>query len=124
MRPTLFPRILGGLAAAYGAHTFARPHSLMRAVGLEPGDLPVSQRHKGLGRAIGARDVVSGVSMMLAPAGTAMQAAIVARVACDLGDTIGFGLVVPSRFRFKVVAVTAGWGLLCAAAFPAAGRAR
>ena len=123
MRPALFPRILGGLTAAYGAYTFARPHSLMRAVGLEPGDLPVWRQRQGLGRAIGARDLVSGASMMMTPAGPAMQAAIVARVACDLGDTIGFGLVVPRRFRLKVVAVTAGWGLICAAAYPAAGRA-
>ena len=124
MRPALLPRLLGGLTAVYGAYTFARPHSLMRAVGLEPRDLPGSQQRPGLGRAIGARDLVSGASMMLAPAGTALQAAIMARVACDVGDTIGFGLAAPPRLRFRVVAVTAGWGLLCASAFPAAGRAR
>ena len=124
MKPAPFPRILGALTAAYGAYTFARPHSLMRIAGLEPPDLPVSQQRKALGRAIGARDLASGASMMLTPAGMAMQGAIMARVACDLGDAIGFGLAVPPQFRFRVVAVAAGWGLLCAAAFPSAGRAR
>ncbi|MGZ4792928.1 MAG: hypothetical protein ACXWBO_13775 [Ilumatobacteraceae bacterium] len=45
-------------------------------------------------------------------------------VACDLGDAVGFGLAVPPRTKGKVIAVAIGWGMLCASAFPAAGRTR
>jgi hypothetical protein len=124
MRSAMFPRILGALTAAYGAYTLMRPHSLVRAAGLEPGDRPISQSGRRLGRGIGARDLVSGVSMLLAPQGAPLRAAVTGRVACDLADTIGFGLAVPRRYRTKVIAVAGGWGLLCAASFPAAGRTR
>ena len=121
MTPT-FPRILGGLTAAYGAYTLGRPDSLMGAAGLLTDDLAQSHRRRRMARAIGARDLVSGVSMVLAPLGAPLRAAIVARVACDLGDAVGFGITVPRRSRVKVVAVAGGWGLLCAASFSAAER--
>ena len=60
--------------------------------------------------------------MMLAPPGAALRTALAVRVACDAGDAIGFGVAVPPSSRAKVIAVAAGWGLICAAAFPATGR--
>jgi hypothetical protein len=59
---------------------------------------------------------------MLAPAGAALRTALAVRVACDAGDAIGFGVAVPRSSRAKVIAVAAGWGLICASAFPATGR--
>jgi hypothetical protein len=60
--------------------------------------------------------------MMLAPTGTALRTALAVRVACDAGDAIGFGVAVSRSSRVKVIAVAAGWGLICASAFPATGR--
>ena len=122
MRSATFPRALGALTAAYGVYTLARPHSLARLAGLLTADRPASPATRNLGLAIGARDVVSGTAMMLAPSGTALRAALAVRVAFDVGDAIGFGVTVPPSSRAKVIAVAAGWGLICASAFPATGR--
>ena len=122
MRSATFPRALGALTAAYGVYTLARPHSLARLAGLLTADRPASPATRNLGWAIGARDVVSGTAMMLAPSGTALRTALAVRVAFDAGDAIGFGVTVPPSSRAKVIAVAAGWGLICASAFPATGR--
>lgn len=121
MRSILVPRALGALTAAYGAFTLMRPHSLARTAGLLTPDRPASRATRNLGWAIGARDLISGGAMMLAPPGAPLRAALAARVACDAGDAVGFGVSVPPSSRAKVIAVAAGWGLICAAAFPAAG---
>lgn len=122
MRSALFPRALGALTAAYGVYTLARPHSLARLAGLSTRARPASTATRNLGWAIGARDLVSGTAMMLAPAGPGLRAALALRVACDAGDAIGFGIAVPPSSRAKVIAVAAGWGAICASAFPATGR--
>ena len=114
MRSALAPRVLGGVTAAYGAFTLMRPQSLVRAAGLQPVDLPESSFVGNVARAIGARDLVSGIAMVLAPPGRPLQLALAARVASDLGDAIGFGLAAPPRSKFKVVAIAIGWGVLCA----------
>lgn len=124
MRSILIPRTLGALTNAYGAYTLARPQSLARVAGLVSPTRPASPSTRNLGWAIGARDLVSGTALLLAPPGTALRAALAARVACDVGDAIGFGVAVPRSHRAKVIAVAAGWGLICAAAFPATGRRR
>ena len=122
MRSAPVPRVLGALTAAYGAYTLARPQSLARVAGLVTRDRPASDGTRNLGWAIGARDLVSGAALMLAPRGAALRTALAVRVACDAGDAIGFGVSVPRTARAKVVAVAAGWGVICACAFPATGR--
>ena len=122
--PEWLPRVLGWLTLGYGAYTLARPQSLVHAAGLEPGPGPISRRGRLLGMAVGARDLVSGLAMVAAAPGTPLRVAVSARVACDLGDVIGLGGAVPPRYRTKVVAAAGGWGLLCAASYPAAGRRR
>ena len=122
MRAQLLPRVLGLLTLGYGAYTAARPESLIRAAGLT--DEPSNCRSgRVLGTVIGVRDLLSGIAMLVAPAGRPLQAAVVARVACDLSDMAGFGLAGPPRTRAKVAGIAAGWGLLCASSFTAA-RAR
>jgi hypothetical protein len=121
MRSPLVPRALGALTAAYGVYTLARPQSLARVAGLVTPDRPASRATRNLGWAIGTRDLVSGAAMMLAPPGTALRAALAVRVAFDAGDAIGFGVAVPRSSRAKVIAVAAGWGLICASAFRATG---
>ncbi|MGZ4671838.1 MAG: hypothetical protein ACXV8K_04150 [Ilumatobacteraceae bacterium] len=124
MRSAIVPRVLGGLTAMYGAYTLARPQSLIRAAGLQPLDEPESPLNRKVALGIGARDLASGAAMVLASPRRPLQMAIAARVACDLGDAVGFGLAVPPRSKGKVIAVAIGWGVLCASAFPAAGRTR
>jgi hypothetical protein len=122
MPSALAPRLLGGLTAAYGAYTLVRPQSLVRAVGLQRVDQPESAFVGKVARAIGARDLVSGAAMVLASPGRPLQLALAARVVCDLGDAIGFGLAAPPRSKIKVVAIAIGWGALCASVLPTAGR--
>jgi hypothetical protein len=113
-------RVLGALTAGYGAYTLARPQSLLRASGLEQKGAP-SSSGLALARLIGARDVLSGLAMVTAPAGPLLRAAIWARVASDGSDVVGFGSTVPETHRTKVLAVASGWGLLCAATLRKAG---
>ncbi|MFG1623350.1 hypothetical protein [Kribbella sp. NPDC049227] len=118
MRVQLLPRLLGLLTLGYGVYTAVRPESLVRAAGLAD-EQPIQRSGRVLGTVIGVRDVLSGTAMLVAPAGRPLQAAVVARVACDLTDVAGFGLAGPPRSRAKVVGIAGAWGLLCAAAFPA-----
>ena len=74
MRSALVPRALGAVTAAYGVYTLARPHSLARVAGMLTPERPASTATRNLGWAIGARDLVSGTAMMLAPAGPALRA--------------------------------------------------
>ncbi|MEV0804645.1 hypothetical protein AB0I34_43625 [Kribbella sp. NPDC050281] len=118
MRVQLLPRLLGLLTLGYGAYTAVRPESLVRAAGLAD-ERPIDRSGRVLGTVIGVRDVLSGTAMLIAPAGRPLQAAVIARVACDLTDVAGFGLAGSPRSRGKVVGIAGAWGLLCAAAFPA-----
>ena len=122
MRSAIAPRVLGGLTAAYGVYTLMRPQSLVRAAGLQPIDQPESPLLHNVARGIGARDLVSGAAMVLASPGRPLRLALASRVACDLGDAVGFGLAAPPRSRIKVVAVAIGWSVLCASTLPAARR--
>jgi hypothetical protein len=116
------PRLLGALTLAYGAAVATRPQVLTRPAGLETASR-TSPRARRVARAIGMRDVVSGATMLLAPAGRPLQRAVAARVVCDLGDVAGFGLASPgARNKAKAVGAAAGWALLCASSWPAAGR--
>jgi hypothetical protein len=121
MNPESLPRVLGWLTLGYGAYTLARPGSLARVAGLEPGHASPSRSALTLGRVIGTRDLLSGLAMVLAHSGAPLRAAVVARVACDAADVVGFGASVPPRHRPKVVVFAGGWGLLCAASLPFAG---
>ena len=124
MQSRAYPRILGWLTLGYGAYTLARPSSLVHAAGLEPRRSPVSRQGRALGRVIGGRDLLSGLAMVLAPAGTPLRAAVAVRVLADTVDVVGFGTSVPQQYRARVIAVAAGWGVLCATSLPAAGRQR
>jgi hypothetical protein len=115
MQTRAFPRILGWLTLGYGAYTAARPQSLVHAAGLEPPRSRVSRPGRALARVIGARDLLSGLAMVLAPSGAPLRAAVAVRVLSDTVDVVGFGTSVPPRYRTRVIGVAAGWGALCAA---------
>jgi hypothetical protein len=121
MATQALPRVLGALTLAYGAYTFVRPESLLRAAGLESATGSASRSGRTLGRLVGCRDLLSGLAMVAARPGPSLEAAVLARVACDASDVVAFGASVPRQSRVKVVAVAAAWGLVCAASYPAAG---
>ncbi|WP_216909650.1 hypothetical protein [Nocardia noduli] len=112
MRYDWLPRAAGIATAAYGIAVAARPAILLGPCGWS--DEPPAVR--ALTRMVGLRDTASGLAMIAAPDARSMRLAIAVRVCSDLGDTAVLGLALRGRpQRAKAVAVTAGWGLLCAA---------
>jgi hypothetical protein len=88
------PRVLDALTLAYGAAVVARPEAMTRPAGLEEMAASSTRTHR-IVRAAGIRDVVSGATLLLLPAGAPLQWAVVARRACDPGDAGGFGFAWP-----------------------------
>ncbi|MBW8481633.1 hypothetical protein [Actinomadura parmotrematis] len=109
-------RAVGALTAAYSAALLVKPEVLAGPCGLvdEWGDpLPGVAT---LTRAVGARDLVGGLAVALAPAGRPLDVAVASRVAADLGDAVVLGTLLPRDKRGKAAAVAAGWGALTVAA--------
>ncbi|MFD1146582.1 hypothetical protein [Saccharothrix hoggarensis] len=112
-KATGFPRALGAATAAFGAALVVRPELMTGPTGLRatPGLRTVV-------RAVGTRDLVSGLAMVLAPAGRPLRVALAARVATDASDAVVFGSALPTAAaRRKSALVTLCWAALCAAAW-------
>ncbi|MEV6430732.1 hypothetical protein [Nocardia sp. NPDC051463] len=106
------PRAMGVATAAYGLAVTARPAILLEPCGWSPDDRAV----RAVARMAGLRDAASGLALAAAPGPGAMRLAITVRVCSDLADAVVLGTAVRGqRQRAKAIAVTAGWGLLCAA---------
>ena len=109
------PKILGGLTAAYSVAVLVSPKVLAGPTELAPGG-KVTRGVAALSRGVAARDLASGLAMVLAPTPQAQRTAIAVRVLSDLGDTVVFGTSLPSKSaRRKAAAVGILWGGLCAA---------
>lgn len=109
---TWLPRTLGVLTAAYGLSTLVRPAIFAKPAGLSGAEPPAPIGI--LVRAVGVRDLANGIAMAAAPAGAALQLAVAARIAGDLGDAITFALS-PNEdptARRKAIGVGLGWGAL------------
>lgn len=116
-----FPRVLGTLTAAYGAAVLVRPRLLAEPCGLTDDNGALSDSVTVLSRAIGFRDVFSGVAVATAPAGPPLRWAVAIRALSDVADATVFGLCLPDRrARGKAAAVAGLWGALCAASAAAA----
>ncbi|MFR9751286.1 hypothetical protein ACL02S_09640 [Nocardia sp. 004] len=112
MRQMTTPRIAGIATAAYGLAVALRPVVLLGPCGWPDNDTG----RAAMARMAGTRDIASGLAMALAPTPEAMRLAIAARVASDLSDTIVLGRALRGQpQRSKAIAVTVGWGLVCAA---------
>lgn len=84
-------RVLGLATVGFGALSLARPEVPARLLGqTDPSGVPQSGAVM-TSYVAGVRDVVSGLSLVLLPAGRLRAAAVVARVAFDVGD----GLLLP-----------------------------
>jgi hypothetical protein len=108
------PRTIGVLTALYGASALLKPDVISRHGELAaPGD-----RRSAvwlLSATIGIRDLVSGIAIVVAPAGGVLLAALAARVTFDLGDAASFGRLLPTAHgRRKIAAVALGWAALSA----------
>jgi len=108
------PRLIGLATAGYGVAVMARPELLAGPCRLTDADGRVPGPVHTLVTAIGARDLVSGLALTLAPAGRPLRLALATRVACDLGDAVFLTAGVPHEARKKVVAVAGGWAALSA----------
>lgn len=110
------PAILGGLTAAYAAAVIVRPKVLAGPCDLTGPGGGLSTGVATLSRSVGARDLASGLAMVLAPTATATRVAIAVRVASDLSDALVLGSTLPTASaRRKAAAVGVLWGALCAA---------
>lgn len=118
---TWIPRLLGAATAAYGAAVAAKPDVLLSPTKLSGGGRTPSAGTALLARAVGGRDLASGLAMALAPAGTPLKAAVAVRVCADIVDLVVLGSQLPDRdAREKATMVAAGWGALCALSLLAA----
>lgn len=112
---TFLPRLLGALTAAFGAVVLVEPKLLAGPCELTDTDGSVAAPVATLSRAVGARDLVSGLLMCAAPRGNALRGAIAVRVASDLADGAVFGMGLPNpRARAKAAGIAGCWAALCA----------
>ncbi len=122
MDRTWFPRLLGVATAGYSVAIIAKPELFLRPTGLLGESASPSDEQKVLTRAIGGRDLASGIAMALAPAGNPLRTAIGVRVGADVADLAVLGSGLPDQnSREKATMVAAGWGALCALSLLAAG---
>ncbi|MEJ8279651.1 hypothetical protein [Pseudonocardia spirodelae] len=118
---TWIPRLLGAATAAYGAAVAVKPDVLLAPAKLAGEGRPAPAGAATLARAVGGRDLASGLAMALAPAGTPLKAAIAVRVGADVVDLAVLGSQLPDRdAREKATLVAAAWGALCALSLLAA----
>ena len=105
-------QVMGALTAAYGIALIVRPEVLIGPVKIA--DFDTGAR---VARALGVRDVVSGLAMVVAPPGPLLAVAVAARVASDLSDAASFqGLAPDTQTRRNVALAATGWAAACAVA--------
>lgn len=109
------PRVLGAATAAYSVAIIAKPELFARPTKLaRDGESLSTGTAIGI-RALGGRDLASGLAMALAPDQQALRTATAVRVGSDVVDLVLLGTTLPDRdARTKAVAVAGAWGALCA----------
>lgn len=92
------------LTVAYGAYALARPEHLTRQASIDPARAPL------IGRALGVRDVVSGLAITAVSAPSHVQAALRVRLLLDLTDVALFGALARTRAgRTRAVLAALSW---------------
>jgi hypothetical protein len=111
----LLPQALGVLTAVYSSAVVLSPRILAKPCKLTRADGSVAPEVATVIRAVGARDVASGLLLATAPYGPARRGAVALRAAADFGDATVFGLTLPgAATKLKVAGFAAAWGVLCA----------
>lgn len=121
-RHTWIPRLLGVATAGYSVAIITRPELFTKPTKLQADGAPLPTATAIGVRALGGRDLASGLAMALAPAGRALRTAIAVRVGADVADLVVLGTSLPDRdARAKAAAVATAWGGLCGLSWLAAG---
>ncbi len=114
MNRTAVPRLLGVATIAYSLAVAARPEVLLKPTGLATGLGDDGLR--ATARLVALRDLASGLAMVFAPNTQALRLAIAVRVGADVADTAVLGTALRGKPEWgNTVAVTGGFGLICAA---------
>lgn len=115
------PRALGVATAGYSVAIIANPSLFAKPTKLQADGAPLPTATAIGVRALGGRDLASGLAMALAPSGKALRTAIAVRVGADLADLVVLGTSLPDKqARAKAVGVAALWGTLCGLSYLAA----
>lgn len=106
-------RSLGIATAAFGVLELAKPDLWSKPTGI----VGPSPAMRAWHHTLGVRDTVSGLALVLAPAGGPLRAATLFRIVSDLSDAVGFGLNAPDgKSRAKAVGAAVGFAALNALA--------
>jgi hypothetical protein len=112
-------RVLGVSTIAFGALEFAKPDVWAKPTGITGPSPAMTTWHQTLG----ARDVLSGIAMVLAPPGAALRAATLFRIVSDSTDALAFGLNAPGAgLKAKAVGAALGYAALNALSLRWAGK--
>lgn len=115
MNRTIIPRLLGAATIVYSLTVAARPEVLLGPTGLAR-EGRGSGEMRAIARLVALRDLSSGLAMVCARGKEAQRLAIAVRVGADLADTAVLGVALRGRPEWaNTVAVTGGFGALCAA---------
>lgn len=115
------PRALGVATAGYSVAIIANPSLFAKPTKLQADGAPLPAATAVGVRALGGRDLASGLAMAFAPTGKALRTAIAVRVGADLADLVVLGTSLPDKqARAKAVGVAALWGTLCGLSYLAA----
>ncbi|CAA9211754.1 MAG: hypothetical protein AVDCRST_MAG54-136 [uncultured Actinomycetospora sp.] len=119
---TWIPRLLGVATAGYSVAIIARPGLFTKPTALQAEGAPLPTATAIGVRALGGRDLASGLAMAFAPSGKALRTAIAVRVGADLVDLVVLGTSLPdATARSKAAGVAAAWGTLCGLSYLVAG---
>jgi len=103
-----FTSLVGAATATFSSALVVAPQVL-----IGPARLVDTADTRTLVRARGARDIVTGLALMAAPAGRARRLATAARVLCDWTDAVVFPSALAGRGTRGLVAGSAwAWGAL------------
>lgn len=109
----VLPRVLGVATTAVGVLELVRPDLWARPTGITGPSPAMRAWH----HTAGARDVVSGLALLLAPTGDKLRAAVLFRIVSDVTDAVGTGLNAPTgTARAKAVGAALGYAALNAVA--------
>jgi hypothetical protein len=112
-------RVLGVSTIAFGALEFAKPDLWAKPTGIAGPSPAMRTWHQTLG----ARDLISGIAMVIAPAGPALRAATLFRIVSDSTDALAFGLNAPTtRLKGKAAGAALGYAALNALSLRWAGK--
>jgi hypothetical protein len=112
-------RLLSAATASYGVYALVEPAHLWKALEADRGDRDGLEL---LAQTFGVRDLAISAVALTGRSDRVVRAAMLLRIAMDLGDAALLSARVDPSVRTKVLAVTLGWASLNTAALVADSR--